>query len=226
MNTSIRIGIVDDKAINRNTIGNKIKQCNDLNLCFSAVNGKDCLNQLNGLPLGKMPQVIFMDIEMPEMDGIQAISLAKPLYPDLFFIVLTIFDDDDKIFEAIKAGASGYLLKDENAEALYNAITSIMIYGGAPMSAAIARKAMDLLSKASLPEVSRQQGSDAITSVLSQREKEILQYTITGYDAKRIADITGISVLTVRKHIANIYQKLHVNSKAQAMRIAYKKGLI
>ncbi len=226
MNTSIRIGIVDDKAINRNTIGNKIKQFNDLNLCFSAVNGKDCLNQLNGLPLGKMPQVIFMDIEMPEMDGIQAISLAKPLYPDLFFIVLTIFDDDDKIFEAIKAGASGYLLKDENAEALYNAITSIMIYGGAPMSAAIARKAMDLLSKASLPEVSRQQGSDAITSVLSQREKEILQYTITGYDAKRIADITGISVLTVRKHIANIYQKLHVNSKAQAMRIAYKKGLI
>ncbi len=226
MNTSIRIGIVDDKAINRNTIGNKIKQFDDLDLCFSAVNGKDCLDQLNGLPLGKIPQVIFMDIEMPEMDGIQAISLAKPLYPGLFFIVLTIFDDDDKIFEAIKAGASGYLLKDENAEALHNAITNVIIYGGAPMSAAIARKAMDLLSKASLPEVSNQKDSDAITSVLSQREKEILQHTITGYDAKRIGEITGISVLTVRKHIANIYQKLHVNSKAQAMRIAYKKGLI
>lgn len=226
MNTRIRTGLVDDKAINRNTIGNKIKQFDDLDFCFSAVNGKDCLDQLNGLPLAKMPQVIFMDIEMPEMDGIQAISLAKPLYPDLFFIVLTIFDDDDKIFEAIKAGASGYLLKDENAGALYNAITNVMVYGGAPMSAAIARKAMDLLSKASLPEVSRQKDSDAITSVLSEREKEILQHTITGYDAKRIAEITGISVLTVRKHIANIYQKLHVNSKAQAMRIAYKKGLI
>ena len=94
------------------------------------------------------------------------------------------------------------------------------------MSAAIARKAMDLLSKASLPEVSTQKNSDAITSVLSEREKEILQHTITGYDAKRIAEITGISVLTVRKHIANIYQKLHVNSKAQAMRIAYRKGLV
>ena len=138
--------------------------------------------------------------------------------------MLTIFDDDDKIFRSNKGQRKRLSLKDENAEALYNAITSIMIYGGAPMSAAIARKAMDLLSKASLPEVSRQQGSDAITSVLSQREKEILQYTITGYDAKRIADITGISVLTVRKHIANIYQKLHVNSKAQAMRIAYKRA--
>lgn len=226
MNKKIRVGITDDKAINRNTISGKVKQFADLEIIFTAINGKDCLDQLKGLPLDKMPDVIFMDIEMPEMDGIQAIHLAKPVYPAIHFIVLTIFDDEDKIFEAIKAGANGYLMKDESANALYNAIINTTVHGGATMSGAIARKAMDMLSKASLPQVPIQKNSEAITSLLSEREKEILQYTITGYDAKRIAEITGISVLTVRKHMANIYQKLHVNSKAQAMRIAYAKGWV
>lgn len=222
----IRIGITDDKAVNRTNIGEKIKQFEDLDFCFTAVNGNDCLEQLKGLPLGKMPQIIFMDIEMPEMDGIQAISIGRSLYPQIYFIVLTVFDDDDKIFEAIKAGAHGYLLKDENAAVLHDAVISVAENGGAPMSAAIARKALQLLSQASLhiPEAKPEEYD--ITSILSEREKEILQYTVRGNDAKRIAEITGISVLTVRKHIAHIYQKLHVNSKAQAMRIAYDKGFV
>lgn len=222
----LRIGITDDKAINRNNITEKIKQFEDLELCFKAVNGNDCLEQLKGLPLDKMPHVIFMDIEMPEMDGIQAINIARSLYPQIFFIVLTIFDDDDKIFEAIKAGAHGYLLKDENAIALHNAITNVVDNGGAPMSAAIARKALQLLSQATVNIAEKRTGNYDVASLLSEREKEILQYTVKGHDAKRIAEITGISVLTVRKHTANIYQKLHVNSKAQVMKIAYDKGLI
>lgn len=221
----LNIGITDDKSINRKNIADKINQFTDVKLSFSAVNGKDCLEQLKGLPLEKMPQVIFMDIEMPEMDGIQTISIARSLYPHIFFIVLTIFDDDDKIFEAIRAGAHGYLLKDESAAVLYNAITTVVEYGGAPLSPAIARKALQLLSNASviMPE---KKNSDNIASLLSEREIEILQHTVKGYDAKRIAELTGISVLTVRKHVANIYQKLHVNSKAQAMKIAYDQGLI
>jgi len=222
----IRIGITDDKAVNRNNIAEKIQKFPELETCFIAVNGNDCLEQLKGLPLSKMPQVLFMDIEMPEMDGIQAISIAKSLYPQIFFIVLTIFDDDDKIFEAIKAGAHGYLLKDENATGLYNAITSVVENGGAPMSPAIARKALQLLSQASVHIPEKKPVDYTISFHLSAREKEVLQYTVNGHDAKRIAEITGISVLTVRKHIANIYQKLHVNSKAQAMRIAYDKGLM
>ena len=222
----IRIGITDDKAINRNNIANKIRQFEDLELCFTAVNGSDCLEQLKGLPLDKMPHVIFMDIEMPEMDGIQAISIARSIYPHIFFIVLTIFDDDDKIFEAIKAGAHGYLLKDENAVALRNAIISVAENGGAPMSAAIARKALQLLSQSTVSFAEKKPDVYDVSSLLSEREKEILQHTVNGHDAKRIAEITGISVLTVRKHIANTYQKLHVNSKAQAMRIAYDKKLM
>ncbi|HEX5151004.1 MAG TPA: response regulator transcription factor [Parafilimonas sp.] len=222
----IRIGIADDKAVNRHNIAEKVKQFPELEVCFTAVNGNDCLEQLKGLPLDKTPQVLFMDIEMPEMDGIQAIGIAKSLYPQISFIVLTIFDDDDKIFEAIRAGANGYLLKDENAPSLYNAIINVMENGGAPMSPAIARKALQLLSQASLKIPEKKQADNGLGTILSEREKEVLQYTVNGHDAKRIAEITGISVLTVRKHIANIYQKLHVNSKAQAMRVAYDKGLM
>ncbi|CAN5616515.1 response regulator transcription factor [soil metagenome] len=222
----LNIGITDDKSINRKNIAEKISQFEDLKLCFSAVNGKDCLEQLKGLPLEKMPQIMFMDIEMPEMDGIQTISIARSLYPQIFFIILTIFDDDDKIFEAIRAGAHGYLLKDENAVALRNAIITVAENGGAPMSPAIARKALHLLSQASVNIPERTTTEHSVASILSEREKEILQYTVNGNDAKRIAEMTNISVLTVRKHIANIYQKLHINSKAQAMKIAYDQGLM
>src|SRR5215813_6880775 len=128
----IRIAFVDDKAVNRQAFQNKITSFNDLDLIFIAINGHDCLEQLKGLSLNHQPQVVFVDLEMPEMDGIQTIQLAKALYPNIHFIVLTVFDDDDKIFEAIKAGASGYLLKEENAVSLRNAVTSALEYGGSP----------------------------------------------------------------------------------------------
>ncbi len=217
----LRIGITDDKSVNRNNIGEKITQFEDLDFCFTAVNGNDCLEQLKGLPLDKMPQIMFMDIEMPEMDGIQAISIGRSLYPQIYFIVLTVFDDDDKIFEAIKAGAHGYLMKDESAIALHNAVLSVAENGGAPMSPAIARKALQLLSSASVNIPENKPLDYDISTLLTDREKEMLKQIVAGHDAKRIAEITGISVLTVRKHIAHIYQKLHVNSKAQVMRIAY-----
>ncbi len=221
MTKPLRIGLVDDKAVNRASVADKIKQFEDLDFCFTAINGNDCLEQLKGLPVDKLPHVIFMDLEMPEMDGVQTISIARALYPEIYFLVLTVFDDDDKIFEAIKAGAHGYLLKDENAISLHNAITNTVDNGGAPMSAAIARKAMTLLSRANITE-NKKNGEALLDSLLTEREKEILTHTINGYDAKRIASTLDISVLTIRKHIANIYQKLHVNSKAQIISLAHK----
>ena len=226
MSNPTRIGLVDDKAVNRSSITDKIKQFEDLNFCFIAVNGNDCLDQLKGLPVQNMPQVIFMDLEMPEMDGVQTISIARALYPEIYFIVLTVFDDEDKIFEAIKAGAHGYLLKDESAIALHNAITNVMETGGAPMSAAIARKAFEMLSKAQLQTETKIAEPHLFDVLLTEREKEILLHTINGYDAKRIATILNISVLTIRKHIANIYQKLHVNSKAQIISLAHKNNWV
>ncbi len=225
MNKAIKIGLTDDKAVNRSSIADKIRQFADLDFCFTAVNGNDCLEQLKGLPPDKMPQVIFMDLEMPEMDGVQTIAMARALHPGIYFIVLTVFDDEDKIFEAIKAGAHGYLLKDERAAALHHAIINVMENGGAPMSAAIARKALEMLGKAQLPET-KLPAHNPLDTLLTEREKEILLHTINGNDAKRIAALLDISVLTIRKHIANIYQKLHVNSKAQVISLAHKKGWI
>jgi DNA-binding NarL/FixJ family response regulator len=225
MDKPVKIGLVDDRAVNRSSIMDKIKQFEDLDFCFIAVNGNDCLEQLKGLPPDKMPQVIFMDLEMPELDGVQTISIARALYPDIFFIVLTVFDDDNKIFEAIKAGAHGYMMKDENAIALHNAITNVLKDGGAPMSPAIARKALELLSKAPPPE-HRSAEPGLLDVLVTEREKEILLHIINGLDSKRIASILDISVFTIRKHVSNIYQKLHVNSKAQVISLAHKNNWI
>ena len=192
-----------------------------MQLVFSAHNGNQCLEELSGLPHAVLPQVIFMDIEMPELDGIETIRIAKSLYPQLHFIVLTVFDDDEKIFEAIKAGASGYLLKHEPASVLEEAIVNVLEYGGAPMSPAIARKALQLLSL-SVSNTDKQP-ANTLPSSLTDREKEVLQHMVNGWDAKRISSELNISVLTIRKHIANVYDKLHVNSKAQAISLAHKQ---
>jgi DNA-binding NarL/FixJ family response regulator len=197
----------------------KLKVAVNLQLVFSASNGHECLQQLKGIPHHSLPQVIFMDLEMPEMDGIETISIAKSLYPQIYFIVLTVFDDDEKIFEAIKAGASGYLLKHEPAAVLQDAVSTVVESGGAPMSPAIARKTLHLLSKTA---VAGDTTSGVMPDAITDREQEILQYMVNGWDAKRISSVLSISVLTVRKHIANIYEKLHVNSKAQIISLAHK----
>ncbi len=217
---AIQIALTEDNFINRNTFNQKIKAYPELYLVFTADNGHDCLEELKGLPQQRMPQIIFMDLEMPEMDGIETIQLAKAMYPQIHFIVLTVFDDDEKIFEAIRAGASGYLLKHETAAVINDAIINVLEFGGAPMSPAIARRTMYLLSR-SAPEKGTTPDS-VIPKIITEREHEILQHLINGWDAKRIASELNLSVLTVRKHIANIYTKLHVTSKAQVISLAHK----
>lgn len=192
-----------------------------MELVFAAADGNECLSELKGLPHAMIPQVLFMDLEMPDLNGIETIRIAKTLYPQIHFIVLTVFDDDEKIFEAIKAGASGYLLKHESASVLENAVVEVLETGGAPMSPAIARKALQLLSRS--PEaVAQESETSSIPVNITEREKQILQLMVNGWDAKRIASELFLSVLTVRKHIANIYDKLHVNSRAQVITLAHK----
>jgi DNA-binding NarL/FixJ family response regulator len=200
----------------------KAQLLGNLQLLFIATNGRECLEQLKGLPASKLPQVIFMDLEMPEMNGIEAIGLAKALHPQIHFIVLTVFDDEEKIFEAIRAGASGYLLKHEPANVLQEAVTNVMEYGGAPMSPAIARKALQMMSRASLPELPEEKKQ--VPALITTREEEILKYMVKGWDAKRIGAELNISVLTVRKHIANVYEKLHVQSRAEIISLAHQQN--
>lgn len=220
------VALAEDNKLNRATFLQKIRLFPNVSLVFTADNGNACMEELKGLPHQHLPQVIFMDLEMPELNGIETIRLAKSLYPQIHFIVLTVFDDDEKIFEAIKAGASGYLLKHEPADVLQDAIVNILEFGGAPMSPAIARKALHLLSMAPVDTKSVNTPGNTIPAAITDREKEILQLMVNGWDAKRIATELNLSVLTVRKHIANIYDKLHVSSKAQVISMAHKNNWV
>ncbi|MBX9782101.1 MAG: response regulator transcription factor [Chitinophagaceae bacterium] len=213
------IALAEDNSINRNTFLQKINMLGNMQVAFVAADGHAFMEEMKGLPHAKLPQVVFMDLEMPQMDGIETIRLAKSLHPQIHFIVLTVFDDDEKIFEAIKAGASGYLLKHEPAGMLQEAIINVLEYGGAPMSPAIARKALRLMSKSSLVAAEEKH---ELPEMITGREEEILKHMVNGWDAKRIASELNISVLTVRKHIANLYEKLHVQSKAEVMNMAHQ----
>ena len=214
-----RIAIVDDKQLNRTTVREKIVAYKEIDLVFEAKNGHDFLEQLKQLPSAKRPQVVLMDLEMPVMDGIQTINQATAAYPEIKFIVLTVFEDDEKIFEAIKAGAGGYLLKDDLAVNIIDAITSVVEYNGIPMSPAIARKTIELLRHTPSPVVSEKKETG---SLLTEREMEILKEMVTGKNYKSIGEKLFISPLTVRKHVANVYEKLHVNSRAQIINLAHK----
>lgn len=219
MTRPLPIALVEDNPVNRKTFLQKMASLPQYTILFIAENGNACLNELKGTPVHKLPKVIFMDLEMPQLNGIDTIAIAKSLYPEIFFIVLTVFDDEDKLFEAIRAGASGYLLKHETAAVLEDAIINVVEQGGAPMSPAIARKTLQLLTQATMPHPP---AATDLPEVITGREKEILLHTVNGWDAKRIASVLNISTLTVRKHIANIYVKLHVQSKAQVIQMAHK----
>ena len=219
---NIPVAIVDDKRLLREALFNSISYYKEISIVLQACDGSDFLDQLKHLPAGERPQVVLMDIEMPVMDGIEAVAIAKNLYPDMHFLMLTVFDDDDKLFEAIKAGASGYLLKDEKVSNIVKAIAEIVHEGGVPMSPRIARKALALLRNApNVVEPVKPSGED--DHLLSTREMEILNRIVDGLNYQEIGERLFISPHTVRKHIANIYDKLHVCNKASAIKVANSK---
>ncbi len=221
----LSIGIVDDKSQNRISLAERINYSGNIKVVLSARDGNDFLGQMKQLHHTAYPEVVLMDIEMPGMNGIETVRTGKQLYPGLRFLMLTVFDDEDKIFEAIKAGASGYLLKDEKVSVIIECIQQLVDLGGAPMSPHIARKALDMLMAASYTPKGNT-GTEKNNYNLSEREMEVLKLTVDGYDYKAVADKLYLSPHTVRKHIANIYQKLHVSSKAQAIKIVTKNNLL
>jgi DNA-binding NarL/FixJ family response regulator len=221
---SILIAIADDKSINRQTLKEKLFNYEEVQLLFEAKNGREFLEILKETK--QKPHVVLMDLEMPEIDGIETIRMASAAYPEIKFIVLTVFEDNQKIFEAIKAGANGYLLKEDSAVNIIDAISTVYNFNGIPMSPAIARKAMELLKQ--IPLNNQLTITDDVNSNarLSDREMEILKEMVGGKNYKAIGEKLFISPLTVRKHAAHIYEKLHVNSRAQAISIAHKKNWV
>ncbi len=214
---SIKIAIVEDKAIVRTAIKNKLNPFPGISVVCEAANGDDFLKRIKELSDDALPEIVLVDLEMPVMNGIQTIAVASTLFPDIKFIMLTVYDNSEKIFEAIKAGASGYLLKDDDAIKLSDAIFQVKNYQAVPMSPAIARKILGLLQTSPALN-STNNGSD----LLSTREHDVLQHLVAGLEYKEISEKLFISPATVRTHISNIYKKLHVTSKAQAIKLVYK----
>ena len=218
---AIKVAVIDDKSINRQSVKERLMMSQDIQLVFLADNGATFLDKMKELSSAQRPDVCLMDIDMPVMDGIAAVGIGKELYPDVEFLMLTIFDDNDKIFEAIKSGASGYLLKEESMEKLVDAIRQVKEFGAVPMSPLVARKAIAMLAGNRNAEPNQQKAG--VEYNLSEREMEILKCMVDGLDYRQIGEKVFLSPHTVRTHIGNIYKKLHVCSKVDAVKIALKK---
>lgn len=178
---------------------------------------KNCNNIVDEVEAWK-PDVILMDIDMPGVNGIQGLRLIREKTSDVKVLMLTVFDDNKNVFESLKAGANGYVLKKTPPAKLLEYIGEAAS-GGAPMTASIATQVLKRFSEIQTPVA----GEDYN---LSEREKEVLQFLVNGYSYKMIAAEMYISIDTVRSHIKKIYEKLHVNSKSEAVAKAFKDKLL
>jgi DNA-binding NarL/FixJ family response regulator len=214
----IKVAVVDDIKTVRETIVSKLQLSKDLSVIKQFGNGKEILH---AMMQGLDADVIVMDIEMPEMDGIEATEKILSKYPDTKILMCTVFDDETNLFKAICAGAKGYLLKDEKPEKIHRAVFETM-EGGSAMSASIALKSLNLIKSASI-KVKQEVSPE---NQLSKRETEMLEHIASGMSYEQVANVTGISYGTVRKHLENIYKKLNVHSKLEAVNKARKDGLL
>jgi DNA-binding NarL/FixJ family response regulator len=200
----IKIAIVEDN----NTLRSSLESL------FNRTEGMRCVASLNNLlnvisEVGAAcPEIILMDIGLPNISGIEGVRTVKTHFPKIQILMFTVFDDDEKIFDAIRAGASGYLLKKTPPVEIVQAVRDLY-QGGAPMTSSIARRVIQSFQAAPSTVVEDYQ--------LTVRENEILYSLVDGLSYKKIADKYCVSISTIRTHICNIYNKLHVNSKAEAV---------
>ncbi len=235
----VRIAIVEDNRALRRNLAEQCSFFPGIRCVGSFENAEDALKALPALPPADAPDVVLMDIELPGMNGIDATVKLREAMPACDVLILTVFENEERIFRAIRAGASGYLLKDEAFESIVEAIRELAA-GGAPMSPTIAHKVLGLLREGepvpaapgapSGPErPPSETAGDAIPPRdlrLSAREREILEGLVQGETYATLAVRLFISPHTVRTHIRNIYKKLHVQSRAAAVRIALQRGFL
>lgn len=215
---NIKVAIVDDNSFLITAIKEKLSFFDDLSVKHSSLNGSELLTKLED---NHNIDIILMDIEMPVLNGIEATQIVKQKYPQIKIIMLTAFDNDENIFNAIKAGADGYLLKEINPEQLHKGIQETM-NGGAAMNPSIALKTLKLLRNPI--NISNLKDQEIIS--LSKREVEVLEQLSKGLSYTVIAGNLFLSPSTVRKHIENIYKKLQVHSKIEAVQKAKDHHII
>lgn len=213
---SIKLAIAEDNSFLLKAILDKLSIYLDLEVKFIGYNGQELLEKLER---DSNVHLILMDIEMPKMNGIEAVERVSQKYPQIKIIMLTVFDDDENIFRAIQAGADGYFLKEVDSSTLHQGILDILD-GGAAMTPSIAMKALKLLRNPPKFEVNKEEIN------LTAREIEILEQTAKGLNYNQIGENLFISPKTVRKHLENIYGKLHVHNKMEAVNKAVRNRII
>lgn len=210
---AISVWLIEDHADFREAVAWQINQIADLR-CTRAFS--TCEEALSALAKEPAPEVILCDVGLPGMDGITGIRAIKALSPSTHIVMLTVHDDHHKVFGAICAGASGYLLKDASEETLTAAIHEVL-QGGAPMNPRVARLVLE--------KFARQNAPPRDNYGLSEREKEILELMVEGLIKKEIADRLGVSYHTVNNHLRSIYEKLHVHTRGGAVAKALNERL-
>jgi DNA-binding NarL/FixJ family response regulator len=207
------VWIIEDNAAFRRAVVRALGAVSD----FCAVRGFErCEDALLAFRAGEKPEAVLLDIGLPGMDGISGIRELKSLDPELAILVLTVFEDDDKIFRAVCAGASGYLLKSEPMRRVAEAVKEALI-GGSPMNPRIARRVLEMFSK-----LAPQQKDYGLT----ERERAVLELMVEGLGKKQIADRMELNPHTADYVIRCIYKKLHVNGMAAAVSLAMKERLV
>ena len=211
--SKIKILIADDHPVVRAGLAAMLSREKDIEVVGEAANGRESVDKAAGLK----PNIVLMDLRMPELDGIAAMREIKARNPQVKFIVLTTYDNDEYIFKGIEAGARAYLLKDAPREELFKAIRAVS-RGESLLEPAVAGKVLDRLA-----ELSRQSKAP---ETLSEREVEVLELMAKGTSNKAIASGLFISESTVKTHVQSIFQKLVVNDRTEAVTEAIKRGII
>jgi DNA-binding NarL/FixJ family response regulator len=206
MMAAIGVSIVEDDAPVRKILAGWIEGAEGFECRSEHRSGEIALSQLPQ----KKPDIVLMDINLPRMSGIECVRKLKPMLPDTQFLMLTVYEDSDHIFDALKAGATGYLLKQTPHDELLAALKGVYA-GGSPMTGSIARKLVLSFHNPS-PKRLAPENDD-----LTPREREVLELLARGYLYKEIADALQISAPTVNTHIRRIYEKLHVHSRGRAV---------
>jgi len=205
----LRVAIVEDDLRWRTSLESLLREAGGLECVGSYSTGENAIQELPS----RRPQVVLMDINLTKMSGVECTRQLRVLMPDILIIMLTVYDDSDRIFQALQMGANGYLLKRASADEILQAIQDVH-RGGAPMSPYIARKVVQsfqLQAPTARPD-----------DVLSKRESEVLGYVARGYSDKEVAEALGLTTATIRSYLKTIYSKLHVHSRTQAITKAAK----
>lgn len=214
---ALRIVIFDDNKNIRESISMLLATVPDFEVVGSYSHVLDCLDDIRE----SNPDIILMDIEMPGMTGIEAVRLIKSDFPQVQVLMQTVFEDDDRVFDSICAGASGYILKNHLNTRLVDAINELQ-FGGSPMSPSIARKVLGKLQQHS----GAIRPQETVDYQLTPREKEVLACIVEGLSYKMIADRLSISYETVRSHVKKIYEKLHVASLTEVVAKAIHQRIV